>query len=262
MLSFNRIISVNSTVDEEGILCLQSQSQIQHFTKDRDKIKENVSLLTWGNPFVDRLFSIIEENAQACPWLRLVWAEKYGVSIYGYAVSTDNGCQLITSYSQLQNIELDTSGIITANDVENCQKKLEKLCRADFSLAYKLAQSISINELVSKSHQKLVKYSTLALLDIFQNKKHLETYYDVVRNMEDESVRRYPVELPFEEFVNITEEELLFNINKAGNRVYFNIEGMFISIVYELIQRVADSMKEKRSNITIDMLRHRISSWQ
>lgn len=249
-------------VDEEGILCLQSQSQIQHFTKDRDKIKENVSLLTWGNPFVDRLFSIIEENAQACPWLRLVWAEKYGVSIYGYAVSTDNGCQLITSYSQLQNIELDTSGIITANDVENCQKKLEKLCRADFSLAYKLAQSISINELVSKSHQKLVKYSTLALLDIFQNKKHLETYYDVVRNMEDESVRRYPVELPFEEFVNITEEELLFNINKAGNRVYFNIEGMFISIVYELIQRVADSMKEKRSNITIDMLRHRISSWQ
>ena len=146
--------------------------------------------------------------------------------------------------------------------MENCRKKLEKLCRADFSLAYKLAQSISINELVSKSHQKLVKYSTLALLDIFQNKKHLETYYDVVRNMEDESVRRYPVELPFEEFVNITGEELLFNINKAGNRVYFNIEGMFISIVYELIQRVADNMKEKRSNITIDMLRHRISGWQ
>ena len=105
-------------------------------------------------------------------------------------------------------------------------------------------------------------YSALALLDIFLNKKHLEIYYDVVSNMEDESVRRYPVELPFEEFVNITEEELLFNINKAGNRVYFNIEGMFISIVYELIQRVADSMKEKRSNITIDMLRHRISSWQ
>ena len=68
-----------------------------------------------------------------------------------------------------------------------------------------------------------------------------------------------PKYLPADEFEHVPPTNLLFCLSKKTSPLRFKVEGIFIQLVAELLQRIADGMKERKADITIGMLMKRLA---
>lgn len=232
----------------EGDLIRYENKTSFSFTSNKDKLDAEHQLLTWGSELTNQVFTNVNELLEEKKWLRRVSVNDECITIVGYVVATAPGYQLITSYEQLNNLQINCQGIVPDDVVELYKKELLVLLGKESKIYSKMRDTLEWNADYADINAKLVRYAAAGILKKLSSDDS-DCYLDVMRMLNDNPRKSYIIELPFDIFA-MTQKKLLFNISCASYNTSVAVNGVFLSIVIKCIQREVDGIKKRKGEIT------------
>ena len=132
MSSSSYLKSLGATI-EDNVIVVPDGDEINGFrgTFDRNKVKEGIPFVTWGNPGLDSFLEAVTDNKEPTGCIKRLVLDEDGIEFIGYAVATVDGIRLVTSYKELDDIVLNEQREITASELNMCRSALHERCEQE-----------------------------------------------------------------------------------------------------------------------------------
>ena len=255
-MSSSYLKSLGATI-EDNVIVVPDGDEINGFrgTFDRNKVKEGIPFVTWGNPGLDSFLEAVTDNKEPTGCIKRLVLDEDGIEFIGYAVATVDGIRLVTSYKELDDIVLNEQREITASELNMCRSALHERCeqeRNSLNLRYESKQN---NREFAELHERLLQIAAIDILEQLERKGNVK-YNDALKVLENDSKAIYRVALP-NDFIG-KDTKLLFPLINPMYRPQANVSGIFLKCVTEKIQRAASGIKKKKSEITTVEIKRRL----
>ncbi|MCF8095875.1 MAG: hypothetical protein K9J79_11005 [Desulfobacteraceae bacterium] len=189
-----------------------------------------------------------------------------GATVVAFAAACiDAGGQseirLITRYSDLSNITLDEKKILGEEDLEVPKKKLHELMRNEFDPTRSIERIVDKNERAGAAHALL---NLLVADSLFPDINHTEqdNFWQAVRAMDEIISQRDQLMVPNlpVRYLERIQKDLLFEIYvpQTGDTTSPSLPIILIESAVNTACREADSLREKKSELTIGRVKSRI----
>ncbi len=244
-----------------------------HLTTDRSLYERGLSdstdilgFASYGNPFFDAVLEEFEKYPLPNCVARLTEPiPGTDAEVVAYAVKCVRGngsseTRLVTSYDQLEDLEIDESAVVNESDLELLRDKLRDLVKEEFKSIRIAERQIKINRCAGIAQHIMNLLIARSLLES-QGQDH-DNFWDTIRKLDEICVERnklmvtnLPVDI-LREIVN----ELLFEIDipQVGGTTTETVPIALIRAALDAGCRIADSMKVKKSELTLGMVKARL----
>lgn len=248
-----------ASFEKAGTWMLPPSDCLPHIngTIDRSAVSNKVEFITWGNPKVDMLLSMMSKYIKRynnC--IRRISVEtSTGNEIVGYLVATHDGVNMITDYSTLTGIDVDVSASLSEIEISAAKKALQTYATQVSNTANKTEKVEALNINYASLHFSLVKTVSAYLLQ--NEQKNGELYFwPAIRDIET-NAKSTQITLPSSGFVG-HENELLFIVQINANEMYVPSNDLLLQSALDYAKRIADGMKVKKSELRTEDVLHRM----
>lgn len=212
-------------------------------TNQREAVSITTPFITWSNSEIEFLLSVLGENADKVPYIKSIRLP--GTDITAIAVSTESGVKLVTTYSQIDGLQIDTDRHITEQDIHSCQAQLSILVKGELSRRQRMQQAEQMNANIADLHGHFIAQIAVRIL------KQMETngftkLMDAIKHLEANSKGIFYVDLPISQFGGKA-SDLLFITSENTGIVHVTVNGILLVCVIELAKREASVMRGKNS---------------
>ena len=248
---------IGAEKQEDGYWHIPRSKSLPEFTGTVEQLPDVAvdKFLTWGNPYLDKVFHIMEKYLSKFSFIHRLELVEENVTFVGYVVKTKAGTKLISAYQQLDEIEeFDKDGVITSDDIQFGKNELQKQVEEEVSTLRIIKKSKDYNEQFARLHRLFVKRVAAEILKTaFANNEN--DALSIIKSLEEkiENFVGKRVYVPSKEFKN-QESKLLFNIIEQNEKLYAKITPLLISSVLDYLERTVNGMKKNSSRITVDRL--------
>lgn len=217
--------------------------------------KANKGSVSWGNPDIDAILSSASGKQDDTPYLRLVTTQD---NFAGIAVATPDGAALVTSWTQIDDLDIESKRILSDEDVRNCAARLFEMTETERERIRSLERAEKLNSDIADLHASFIARLAAKLLIELESEGYVKVM-DAVKQLENhEDI--YSVDLIDADFMEGT-DGLLFQVHKnsAGGHVIVN--GILLDCVIDLVRREARAIhmanSEKRTADVVRRLQRR-----
>ena len=245
------------TEEKDGVVTIPVNDEIRGFTGtfDREKTLESVPFMTWGNSDIDNVLETMSRNVESSGCIRRISVERDNIEYVGYAVAAMDRVRLVTSYSELEGININERYRITTGDEKRCTDELSARCASEQAELSLRRMSRKTNREFADIHEKLLRCAAAGILRQLEERGDSKLT-DVLRTLDNEPKAIYSVILP-NDFIG-KDNKLLFPIINPMLRPQVNVTGLFLKSVTEMIKRSAGGIKKKKSEITTSEIIRRL----
>lgn len=245
------------TEEKDGVVTIPVNDEIRGFTGtfDREKTLESVPFMTWGNSDIDNVLETMSRNVESSGCIRRISVERDNIEYVGYAVAAMDRVRLVTSYSELEGININERYRITTEDEKRCTDELSARCASEQAELSLRRMSRKTNREFADIHEKLLRCAAAGILRQLEERGDSKLT-DVLRTLDNEPKAIYSVILP-NDFIG-KDNKLLFPIINPMLRPQVNVTGLFLKSVTEMIKRSAGGIKKKKSEITTSEIIRRL----
>ena len=245
------------TEEKDGVVTIPVNDEIRGFTGtfDREKTLESVPFMTWGNSDIDHVLEIMSRDVESSGCIRRISVERDNIEYVGYAVAAMDRVRLVTSYSELEGININERYRITTEDEKRCTDELSARCASEQAELSLRRMSRKTNREFADIHEKLLRCAAAGILRQLEERGDTKLT-DVLRTLDNEPKAIYSVVLP-NDFIG-KDNKLLFPIINPMLRPQVNVTGLFLKSVTEMIKRSAGGIKKKKSEITTSEIIRRL----
>ncbi len=245
------------TEEKDGVVTIPVNDEIRGFTGtfDREKTLESVPFMTWGNSDIDNVLETMSRNVESSGCIRRISVERDNIEYVGYAVAAMDRVRLVTSYSELEGININERYRITTEDEKRCTDELSARCASEQAELSLRRMSRKTNREFADIHEKLLRCAAAGILRQLEERGDTKLT-DVLRTLDNEPKAIYSVILP-NDFIG-KDNKLLFPIINPMLRPQVNVTGLFLKSVTEMIKRSAGGIKKKKSEITTSEIIRRL----
>ena len=244
-------------VQEDVLQYSDENGTVTKYTKNRERVTDNVHFLTWGSNFTDVIFADVADKLVEQKWLRKIVVKDECITMVGYVVATDHGIKLITSYSQLEDIKIDTNVVITDDVMEGYRTELLVELGKESKIYSKMCDTLARNADFAKVNSDLVKYSAAGILQKVTAEEGAVYYLEAFKFIAENESKSYLVNLPMK-FFHGKKKNLLFNINDISSNTNVAVNGVLLELAIKCMQRTVDGMKQRKSEITVEEVVRRL----
>ncbi len=244
-------------VQEDVLQYSDENGTVTKYTKNRERVTDNVHFLTWGSNFTDVIFADVADKLVEQKWLRKIVVKDECITMVGYVVATDHGIKLITSYSQLEDIKIDTNVVITDDVMEGYRTELLVELGKESKIYSKMCDTLARNADFAKVNSDLVKYSAAGVLQKVTAEEGAVYYLEAFKFIAENERKSYLVNLPMK-FFHGKKNNLLFNINDISSNTNVAVNGVLLELAIKCMQRTVDGMKQRKSEITVEEVVRRL----
>ena len=245
------------TEEKDGVVTIPVNDEIRGFTGtfDREKTLESVPFMTWGNSDIDNVLETMSRDVESSGCIRRISVERDNIEYVGYAVAAMDRVRLVTSYSELEGININERYRITTEDEKRCTDELSARCASEQAELSLRRMSRKTNREFADIHEKLLRCAAAGILRQLEERGDTKLT-DVLRTLDNEPKAIYSVVLP-NDFIG-KDNKLLFPIINPMLRPQVNVTGLFLKSVTEMIKRSAGGIKKKKSEITTSEIIRRL----
>ena len=245
------------TEEKDGVVTIPVNDEIRGFTGtfDREKTLESVPFMTWGNSDIDNVLETMSRDVESSGCIRRISVERDNIEYVGYAVAAMDRVRLVTSYSELEGININERYRITTEDEKRCTDELSARCASEQAELSLRRMSRKTNREFADIHEKLLRCAAAGILRQLEERGDTKLT-DVLRTLDNEPKAIYSVILP-NDFIG-KDNKLLFPIINPMLRPQVNVTGLFLKSVTEMIKRSAGGIKKKKSEITTSEIIRRL----
>ena len=200
-----------------------------------------------------------QEQLKKQQWLRriVLHHDECQTTLIGYAVATKSGTQLVTSYRQLKDIEIDAAGVVTDGAAAECEKELLLNLEKESKLYSRMSDTLERNKKFSRINSKLICYAAAGILQKIEAEEGTVYYNEAMKVITENQRKTYLVQLPVQLF-HRKGQELLFAINDTSSETSIPVRGVLLQLTIKCLQRTVSGMKQKKSEITVDSVVKRL----
>ena len=225
-------------------------------THQPDAASEGTPYITWSNDQIEFLLSVLGEESEDAPFFRRITLPE-NPNVVGLAVSTTSGVELITAFSQLENVIIDETRSVSESDMASCRALLARLAEPELRRQQHLLQAERMNLEIAELHSQFISQLAIAILRQLEDHGCVKAM-DAIKQLDNNSKATYYVDLPAERFGGKA-SDLLFLTSETAGTVHVNVSGVLLNCVTELIKRETDAIrgKKKAEKATEDVI-HRL----
>ncbi len=247
-------------VDDKTFLTTSRET----FDRGDEELESGLRFATYGEPIFERLLSEVTRHGLPDCVRRIEVEEGEGdlkIPVVGYVVATGDGeggtrCRLITSFGQLEGLELDEAPPVTDDHVREAREELQALAREDLHVHLRFP-SLEQKSREAAGTQKVVNFLIARWLlgqrkSAEQDKllfwKEMEGIEAECRKQASLRIRGVPMRLARK----LENSMVDVHLPASGDTTYMDVTGPFIRVALEALCREADAMKKKKSELTTD----------
>ncbi len=237
------------------------------YEKRLPDIERPINFASYGDPVFEQIIKEFQRFDLPDGVVRLT--EKVpdlNMEVISYAAACINEygkseVKLITSYSELEGILLDENNILSEDDLSAARKKLHEMIRSEFDPTRSIERLVRDNEHAGRAHAVLNLLISDSLFPNF-NTTEQDNFRQSVDNL-DEIIKEHDQlmvsKIPTSALAKI-HKNLLFNIGvpKIGEFTTPTLPIILVESAVDAACRLADSLKEKKSDLTIGKIKARI----
>ena len=212
-------------------------------TNQREAVSTTIPYITWSNSEVEFLLSVLGEESDDIPYIKRIRLP--GNDLTAIAVSTESGVKLVTAYSQIDGLKIDTDRPITEQDILSCQTQLSVLTNGEINRRQRMQQSEQMNADIAELHSHFITQITVGILKQLES-SGLTKLMDAIKHLEANAKGLYYVDLPIAQFGGKA-SDLLFITSENAGVVHVTVSGILLVCVIELAKREASAMRGKNS---------------
>ena len=248
---------IGATKMEDGYWHIPKSDTLPDFTGTVEQLP-TVSIeefLSWGNPYLDKVFTIMGKYLPKFSCIRRIELTEEGITFVGYVVRTTTGVKLVSSYRQAADIkDLDKDSVLADEDIQYGLSELRNLVKDEISVLRIIRKSKEYNEQFARLHRLLIKQvATEVLKTAFANNN--DDVSGIIRSLQegDVSLEGKRIYIPSNDFKN-QESKLVFDVIEQGGKLYVKGTKLLTHSVADYLERTVNGMKKHTSGITIDRL--------
>ena len=198
---------------------------------------------------------MLDENR----WIRRIEVSDDVVSLVGYVIAVSDGFKLVTAFSDLKNLSINTSAIVTEQDLKPFIEEMQSYLREESSIYRLMKNTLLLNREYAEINSAFVRYAASGLLNKLASDCNFTYCSEAMKYLNDYPRKTYTVKLPMEKFHDKS-SKLLFMINDSSLDTSVTIRGSLLEIVIKCIARELNGSKKKRSEITIKELAKKLEN--
>jgi SNF2 family DNA or RNA helicase len=249
---------------DQGILITTDR---EFYEKGAPDVKDPISFASYGDPLFE---SILEKFAgfdlPGCVVRIQEPVPDTHASVTAFAVCCINKhgqpeTRLITRYSDLEGIRLDEGRQPDEAELDRARQKLHQLMRDEFDPTRRIAELIEENQRAGMAHDVL---NLLVADSVFPDINHTDqdNFWQAAKAMDALIAGRDQLlipEMPSSPIANI-QQHLLFDIQvpRVGDKTSPTLPISLVASAVDKACREADSLREKKSDLTISRVKTRI----
>ena len=241
-----------TVVDDDTVSLSESDSSETHWTVNRSKTSDRARFLTWDDKGNSPLNTGEDRIADASDHIiRLEEQSADGWTQVGYLVSAKSvGAVLITRAEEARHIEVDPSHKLTLDEIDAGREELKKRIATE-AIKHPAVNGIEErNEYYAKLHRTFVSRIAAAMLQA-QKAKGSVQFWAAIREIEQAKI--ISVEIPSDGIAG-HENELAFAASTFGDKTAVPVTPLLKQSAVEYASRIANQMKVKKSELTIDQV--------
>lgn len=223
-------------------------------TTDRKEISEDMPLLTWGNKrfdaFLITMCEKLEEEYPDCV-KRIVVQHGTATRVVWLAVNKQGQAVKIDRYDDLKELEIDTHGKITDEQIAACRMVIEN---AQIGQNIVLMESVlELNSNYAEAQNFLVSYVATELLkeQVASGNTGANNAIKALEEARGQKGKRVQMPWKANEYMDW---KFLFPANVVGNQVYMPLGELLYDCAVKRCWRAMGSIHKKKLSITVEEL--------
>jgi hypothetical protein len=224
---------------------------------------------SYGDPYFDAIMEHFDQfDLPSCVHRLCLNDDHYPAEIVGYVAlcideQGEEEAKLITSWHQLDGLQLPGDGVLSDEMIESARRKLRRLARDEFEATRKV-------ELIERENVKAGRAQlafTFLLADGLvrlgkNNTTDEDNFWAIARNIEDLLMQEKELnilDLPADPLREI-KDHLLFSLKipSVGSKATILASNIMLHSAYDAACRQADSMKVRKSELGVDTVINRL----
>jgi hypothetical protein len=223
---------------------------------------------SYGDPTFDAILTQVEGlPLPRCARRLSVGLEGYPAEIVGYAVAVHgeggvHRVELLTSWSQLQTLELDEATEPTEDEIELLRGRLLEQIRQEVQpRAVRRIEQANVR--AGRAQQILTHLVMVSLIDVRRSSvpdgDQFWPVFEDVRDLINERDHVIVPDVPAEQ-LRAVRSDLLFDctIPTTGDRARLTAPKVLLQAAADAVSRLADSLRERKSDVTTDRMLQRL----
>ena len=223
-------------------------------TNQREAVSSTTPFITWSNSEIEFLLSVLGEDSDEIPYIKRIRLP--GNDITAIAVSTESGVNLVTAYSQIDGLRIDTARPITEQDTLSCQTQLSVLINEELNRRERMQHTEQLNSDIADLHRRFITKLTIGLLRQMESSGFTKIM-DAIKHLEANARGVYYVNLPSVQFGGKASDYLFVTSENTG-RVDVTVRGILLVCVIEFAKREANAMRGRKSEKNTADVIHRL----
>lgn len=248
LISSDYLKSCGAVLRDNGTWYLPRNEDLPEIngTISRDIVSDDIEFVTWGNPNIDLLLDKLNTKlSNMKPHIQRLEVCESGFTVVGYAVSAESGPLLVTSFEQIENINVDMNAALSNADIQSCTDELRAMAAADAAQIDAAECAENRNREVAALHRQLVTCSSVALLREMEG-QGCDKFVDAIKTLESNSKAIHYAVLPFSAFEG-KDALLLFPIIQNSGEIQVVVRGALFDCAVSMAKREAAGIKAKNS---------------
>ena len=226
-------------------------------TISRNDASENFPFLTWGNESVDAILNAISCKIPKDGPIQRISVQHNGVERISYLVASVSGPMLIKSVSDLDGLQITQNGFLTAPDIAAAKQTLAEFLDSEQDQVLLAKKSEQENQKYASLQEALVQEVAKQILQQEEDCGNSK-YSDAMRHLEETRRQIRHVSLPVDIFSN-KQMQLIFPLAEQSGAVFVSAQGFLLDCAIEYSERIASTIKIKKSEITTAMVLSRLT---
>ena len=226
-------------------------------TISRNDASENFPFLTWGNESVDAILNAISCKIPKDGPIQRISVQHNGVERISYLVASVSGPMLIKSVSDLDGLQITPNGFLTAPDIAAAKQTLAEFLDSEQDQVLLAKKSEQENQKYAGLQEALVQKVAKQILQQEEDCGNSK-YSDAMRHLEETRRQIRHVSLPVDIFFN-KQMQLIFPLAEQSGAVFVSAQGFLLDCALEYSERIASTIKIKKSEITTAMVLSRLT---
>ena len=248
LISSDYLKSCGAVLRDNGTWYLPRNEDLPEIngTISRDIVSDDIEFVTWGNPNIDFLLDKLNTKLPNMkPHIQRLEVCESGFTVVGYAVSAESGPLLVTSFEQIENINVDMNAALSNADIQSCTDELRAMAAADVAQIDAAECAENRNREVAALHRQIVTCSSVALLREMEG-QGCDKFVDAIKTLESNSKAIHYAVLPFSAFEG-KDALLLFPIIQNSGEIQVVVRGALFDCAVSMAKREAAGIKAKNS---------------
>ena len=227
-------------------------------TINRSDAPEQVSFLTWGNDNVEALLDAICSKIPQSGPIERVSVQSDGIELVAYLVASTSGSKLIKSIRDLDGLQIMPNASPTIEERSEARQRLKEMLYAEQNQVSLAKKSEQENQRYAALQRNLIQIVSKQVLQE-ENASGYIKYSDAARHLEETSRQIRHVFLPTDKFSG-KESQVVFPISEHSGSIFVTAQGALLKCAVEYSERIASTIKIKKSEITTEMVLARIAN--